>query len=205
MDQPTVTVLARSFGREPVVVEAAWIVSQAMPMFSESRRMNVNAIALFADELFNQYPHETLGDLNVFMRNAAMGRYGKKEQGKTFGALDCELLFLWFTEYLEDKALARERDADAMIAAEKRQAMEIAMNIPNLSEAVKATTEQARLAKTEAEQRRRIAHLEKYCPSMTDDQLREAWGIYTKAKERAIILREADHRKLLKNGSAKAE
>lgn len=192
----TIRQLVMRHGPGLVGIEVAALTKQAMEYFAPGRRMTPGQITLFADELVQRYPHENMPDVALFLRGAAVGQYG---DGETFGALDPQRLFVWFRQYLDEKATARERVAEKQEAEAKVGALKLLEAVPQIADAVKMANADNVTRRNEAEERRRLAHLTKYTPHMDDDQLREAWKTYTRAPERSIILQAAKKRGLLKD------
>ena len=191
---PTIAMAKTSLGYEVVAATVALAVTKAMGYFAANRRLSTEQVMLFAEELLDQYPHESLGDVTVFLRNAAKGRYGRRgEEGETFGQLDMQRLFIWFGQYLEEKALVRERGEHELNQQAEKEAHSVIGMIPGLSEAM---AEHIAATSMEEGPSVRLRRLSNHLPLMTDDQLREAWGKHPGAEERSVIYAEARRRGL---------
>lgn len=189
---PTLTMAIRSIGYQQTLATVSLAVTKGMAYFSQNRRLNADQIALFADEIISQYPHESLADISVFLRGASLGKYGRKgEEGETFGALDMQRLFIWFRQYLEQKAAKMERGEHELQQLQDRHAAEVIGAIPGLKDAVKEFVVDVKERSEMVRQMNRLEHLKKHLPTMTDDALRESWKIYSKAEERSLIYGEA--------------
>ena len=185
-------------GYGQVLVTVSKAVTAGMAYFAPNRRLSDSAVGMFAEELIAQYPHESVADVALFMRGAATGKYGRKgQEGETFGQLDMQRLFIWFGEYLEEKAFAMERGEHVMQQRDEQQAREIIGAVPGLQDAVKEFVVSAKEASDLASKRNRLAKLAHDVPGLTDDGLRECWKIYRLAEERTIIQAEAARRGLL--------
>lgn len=183
----TIRMVERVHGAEQVQVVIAAVVTKGMAYFSAQRRLEPLQVALLAETLREDYPNESLGDIEVFMRGAAAGKYGN---GETYGALDVPRFRKWFAEYLEEKALARERDADAM-EAEKRQAVNGLLSNPTF----KKLNEEIRQKRREEEAANglaaRMERLRKHLPTMSPEALRDAWKLHPTGDERKLIQAQA--------------
>lgn len=187
----------RSIGYQQTLATVSLAVTKGMAYFSQNRRLSADQIALFADEIMSRYPHESLADISVFLRGASVGRYGRKgEEGETFGALDMQRLFIWFHQYLDEKAAKMERGEHELQQLQDRHATEIVGSIPGLKDAVKEFVVDAKERSEMVLQMSRLEHLKKHLPAMTDDELREEWKVRPRAEERSLIYAEAMNRGL---------
>ena len=187
---------AVGYGQLLVTVSKA--VTAGMAYFAPNRRLSDGAIGMFAEELITQYPHESVADVALFMHNAARGRYGRKgQEGETFGQLDMQRLFIWFEEYLEEKAAALERGEHVLQQQQDAHAKATIGAVTGLQDAVKDFVVSAKEASDLASKRNRIAKLAHDIPALTDDGLRACWKIYRLAEERQLIQAEAARRGLL--------
>jgi methylphosphotriester-DNA--protein-cysteine methyltransferase len=123
----------------------------------------------------------------VFLKKAAMGKY---DEGKTYGRLTSMKLMPWFGQYLEEKAIEREKQ----MLKDKQNAA-----IPMLSDrALEAFKQQNGMS---TEQWMMVARLERVAKKMTDDQLRAEYVRQKKNGNEAamkLVLRVAEERGLTK-------
>lgn len=164
------------------------IIQEGMEYFSAQRRMPPAQVGLFADQLVQRYPHESMADVGLFMRNAATGTYGRLS-GESFGALDPQRMFSWFAEYLEEKAVAREREQDKMEAASQVVGAAV-LRDPNVQRLIKSF----RADRENDRKTSRLLHLVRHVPNMTIEELREAYVLYPTKDERTIIMGEVQKR-----------
>ncbi|HAH35142.1 MAG TPA: hypothetical protein DCL81_00870 [Algoriphagus sp.] len=54
--------------------------------------------------LLEKYPYESFEDFVIMFRNAKMGKYGE-----LYNRLDGQIIFKWMEEYMEEKAIHREK------------------------------------------------------------------------------------------------
>ncbi len=191
LDAPTLRQLVRHCGDDQTVINmAAVIVNRGMEAFG-ARRMNADQVSLFAEKIAEKYPHESLADLNVFMRNASCGDY---DGGEYYASIDVARLMKWWGRYLEKKADARE------VQAKQSESEQHTGIIQGLAKAGFSTADylKVRAQAGPAENRsKRDDHLRRTVPVMQDDQLREAYKANKDAWARRIILNEAARRGLL--------
>jgi len=186
-DGATLRLLARTHGEAPVLIQSAAMVTQAMEYFAPGRRMSAMQCNLMAETLMERYPHETLSDIALFIRRAAMGDF---EDGKTFGALDIPTMMRWWRQHLEAKAGAMENAHKAEDAGAE-EAGKALLGLKGVREAVEAMNEKARAAKREERELARMERLTKALPCMTLEALRDAWKVYDRPTERAMIQAQA--------------
>jgi len=186
-DGATMRLLARSHGDGPVLIQSTAMVTQAMEYFAPGRRMSAVQCNLLAETLMERYPHETLSDIALFIRRAAMGDF---EDGKTYGALDIPTMLRWWRTHLDQKAEAMEnaREAEDAEAHETGQAL---LGLKGVREAVEAMATKARDELREQRALYRMERLTKALPNLTLEQLREAWKFYDRPSERALIQAQA--------------
>lgn len=194
---PTIRQLEKHCGSGAVGIELMAIVEKGMELFGQHRRMNAAQIGLFAEEIQSRYPHESLADIALFMRGASMGIYGKKgQEGETFGALDPQRMFVWFREYLEEKAIAREQDAVSVDKSHEGTFNALA-NLPDFTDLLKSVRAEGKAQREESRDGRRLALLKETVRFMHDDDLRNAYKFNRDAPARSIIIAEAIKRGLL--------
>lgn len=198
---PTMHQLAKAYGPAGVLQvtgAVGFIVNRAMEAFSPQRRMSVDGVALFAERIVEDFPHESLEDIALFMRGAVAGRYGGKgQEGETYGALDLQRLVRWFTEYLEEKAMHRERGEHLLQQQQDKHAAEVIGSIPGLKKAVNEFVIDVKDRSDMVRRKNRIDALNRQLPTMTDDAMREAWKIYPETECKALIQAEAMRRGLM--------
>lgn len=203
---PTFAHAVRSIGRPQMAIVIGKAITRGMGYFAEHQRLSTEAVVLWADLLLDEYPHESLADLSVFLRGAALGRYGQEQRdgsinrkGETFGALSIVKLNTWFAQYLGEKADVREREAKS----EKGRYMAAGREMhPAVAAAIKPV-----VAKVCAEQHAerdaamleaRLKNLTRQLPVMTDQDLRNHYKLAATDVERDTIMEEAGRRGLLK-------
>lgn len=177
----------RVHGPQQVQVVISALLTKGMAYFSAQRRLEPIQVPLLAETLREEYPNESLGDIEVFMRGAAAGKYGG---GETYGALDVPRLRKWFAEYLEEKALARERDADVQ-EAEQRHVVGTLMADPRYKDVLQQVRKEHREKEAAEGLAARLAHLKKHLPGMNAQQLQDAWKLYRTGDERKLIQAQA--------------
>lgn len=203
---PTFAHAVKSIGRPQMAIVVGKAITRGMGYFAEHQRLSTEAVVLWADLLLDEYPHESLADLSVFLRGAALGRYGQKDRdgtitrkGETFGALSIVKLNTWFAQYLGEKSEAREREA----RAEKGRYAEACRELhPSVAAAIKPV-----VAKVCAEQHAkrdaamleaRMKNLTRQLPVMTAQDLRDHYKLVATDAERDAIMDEARRRGLLR-------
>lgn len=194
---PTIRQLERHTNAQVVGVELMAVIENGQQLFGAHRRMSSAQVGLVAEEIQSRYPHESLADIALFMRGASMGLYGKKgQEGETFGALDPQRLFIWFSEYLEEKAIAREQEAVAVDKAHEGTFNALA-TLPGFTNVLRKVRVEGQAEREESREGRRLAMLKGTVKTMHDDDLREAWKHNRDAPARSILLAEAIERGLL--------
>lgn len=208
LTQPTINQVAKVHGVDQVVSLITVAVTQGMLYFNESRRLQPPAISLMAQTVMDEYPHESLADINVFMRGAALGKYGQEDdhgnivkQGETYGQLDVERMMVWFRQYLGQKADTLEQAGRTEERKPYEEAtkhlMELGVNNEDLREAIATIGHGESQSMIEGRLRR-------YLPAMTDDQLREQWKKHPTAGARSLIYAEAKSRGLAQKAMEEA-
>lgn len=203
---PTFTQAVKSIGRAQMAIVIGKAITRGMVYFPEHQRLNTDAVVLWADLLLDEYPHESLADLSVFLRGAALGRYGQEDRdgtitrkGETFGALSIVKLNTWFGQYLGEKADALELDA----RAEKGRYMAAGRELhPDVAAAIKPVVDKV-CAEQHAERdaamlEARMRNLTRQLPSMTDQDMRDHYKLVTTDAEKDAIEDEARRRGLLR-------
>lgn len=193
-DPYTIHALTRVHGAPMVLVDLSLMITKAMGYFHASRALSPMQVTLLAETLHEQYPHETFSDIALFLRRAAMGAY---DGGKTYHGLDIPMLMRWWDMYMGEKAEAMEEAAKHQEGAEAAAIGGRILALPGVKEAVERM---AMKRKAEAAEQGAIARREcltAQVPSMTDKELRDAWGVYNHASERSMIQAEAARRGLL--------
>ena len=203
---PTFAHAVKSIGRPQMSIVIGKAITRGMGYFAEHQRLSTEAVVLWADLLLDEYPHESLADLSVFLRGAALGRYGQEQRdgsisrkGETFGELSIVKLNTWFAQYLGEKADVREREAKA----EKGRYLAAGRELhPAVAAAIKPV-----VAKVCAEQHAkrdaamleaRMKNLTRQLPVMTDQDLRDHYKLVATDAEKTAITDEAGRRGLLK-------
>lgn len=198
---PTMAMVVREHGAGAVGVAMSAIMQAGMEYFAPGRRMSAGQMMLFAEDLLDRYKHESLADVALFMRNCALSKY---DDGEFYNSVDVPRLNKWWKRYLEEKAAEREVIGERAEHEQEQMAKGMIANIPGLKQAVREFTIDARLKASEDGAIARMRKLEEHIPMMSDDELRDAYKLYTTAQERSLILREADKRGLVDKALAKA-
>ena len=186
-DRTTMHALAKAHGQAQVLAEAAVIIAQGMEFFAVGRSLNGSQINLLVEMILEDYPHETLSDIALFMRRAVKGDF---EEGKTFGALDVPTMIRWWRLHLDEKAQAMERGLVAEDLAAEEMGRGI-LSIAGVREAVEAMSAKAKEEARSDDAIARMEKLRKHLPSMSLDELRDAWKLYPLPTERALIQAQA--------------
>lgn len=191
---PTMHQLIKAFDYKQVFGSACAIVTGSMLHFAANRRLEPGQVSTFAEQVLEDFTHESLADLSVFMRRAAMGNY---DEGETYGALDIPRMGKWWRLYLTEKSEARERAEREAANVAQREAEFVIGNIPGLSDAVAQSVLDNEERKYEDARRRRMARLALQFKFMTDEDLRASYVKYKDADTRSVILEQAKERGLL--------
>jgi len=84
--------------------------------------MGTNQIEHFAKTFVEEYPFETINDLQECLKRASKGNY---DEGKGVWKIDQPTIFLWFKTYMEEKYQQKEheliKEKKARLAAERDQ------------------------------------------------------------------------------------
>ena len=159
---------------EELIIRLTAEVSRCMEMyFDESQRLSPDQCGVVAEAMVDEYKHESLGDVKVFLRKVAMGKY---DEGKSYGKLTAMKLMPWFSKYLEEKAIEREKE----MLKNKSNA-----SIPLLDDRVLEVFKQERGMSTE--QWMMLARLQRTASKMTDDQLRAEYLRHKKNNNTAAM------------------
>lgn len=191
---PTIRQLTTNNGQAQVGVAITAVVTLGMELFAPGRRLNGPQVTFFAERILEDYPHESLADVAVFMRQAAGGEL---DGGEYFASVDLPRVMAWWRRYMDRKVAEREQLADRKSHEQEQAIMQSLANTPGLLAAAKAATIEAKERRAAQELRARVERLTRHVGSMTDEQLREAYGVHPSASERSVILREADRRGLI--------
>ena len=189
-DQSTIFALVRAEGSGPVIAQTAVLVTKSMEYFAPGRRMNAMQCNLMAETIAEKYPQETLSDVALFIRRASLGEF---EEGKTFGALDIGTMLRWWRIHLEEKSAQMEIQADRnehLLEQGMKTAID-AMVGTGLGDAVRAFTLEAKEQQREADALARMDRLRANLPKMDLEALRDAWKVYSRPNERALIQAQA--------------
>jgi len=210
---PTLTMAMRSLGRNVVLPILHNAISRGMGYFAPTQRLDAAGAGLWAELLLDEYPHESLADISVFLRGAALGRYGQEgakgeviNKGETFGALSIVKLNTWFRQYLGEKADKREREMKSEQGMHLAAMGDIDQRVLDIAKpVVEKIREEQRAANAEAMLETRMVNLTRQFPVMTDQDLRDHYKLVTREEERAAITEEADRRGLLKEPKPSAQ
>jgi hypothetical protein len=210
---PTLTMAIRSLGRVVVLPILHKAIIRGMGYFGPTQRLDAEGAALWAELLLDEYPHESLADISVFLRGAALGRYGQEgakgevvNKGETFGALSIVKINTWFRQYLGEKADKREREMKAEQGRHLRAMGDIDQRVLDIAKpVVEKVREEQRAANVEAMLETRMVNMTRQFPVMTDQDLRDHYKLVTTDEERTAITQEADRRGLLKEPKPSAQ
>lgn len=181
-------------------------ITRGMGYFAEHQRLSTEAVVLWADLLLDEYPHESLADLSVFLRGAALGKYGQEQRdgkitqkGETFGALSIVKLNTWFAQYLGEKAEAREREAKEEKGRHAEACRELHHAVAAAIKPVVAKVCADQHAKRDAAMlEARMKHLTRHLPVMSAQDLRDYYKLVATDAEKDAIEDEARRRGLLR-------
>jgi hypothetical protein len=191
LSAPTLRQLAIHNSEEQVVTEGVVIMDAAMELFAANRRPPTSHVTEFVWQLMNNYPHESLADINVFAKGCAMSRW---DEGEFYASVDVPRLSLWWTRFMEHKAEALERQVQQERSRKQREAEEGIGSVKGLSDAVGTAVKDMKMEAHEHSMRMRAVRLKEHAPQMTDDQLREQWKLNPQAELRSILYAEAERR-----------
>lgn len=104
LEQPTLNQLVKHAGHFAVVAEVAVVIEKGMEAFAMQRRLSPDHVMMWAKILVEDWKHDTLADLAVFLKRAGTGRY---DGGEFFASMDVARIGKWWSRYLEEKADAR--------------------------------------------------------------------------------------------------
>ena len=195
---PTIHTAKKSLGEEAVILILAGATLQAMKdYFTPEKRLSEEQCAAFAAMLCDEYPYDTIGDVMVFFKRAAMGKYGERngngeivKRGKTYGPLDLTILGPWFEQYLDEKRLEEERAPSFQkkghqepIDDDKVSRLVTEMKKGLGGDDMKLVTQTA-------------ARLKRLAPMVTVEKLRALWEKYPHPIHREVLLDEARRRNL---------
>jgi hypothetical protein len=198
---PTIRQLTRANGQAQIGVAITAVVTLGMELFAPGRRLNGPQVTVFAERILQDYPHESLADVAVFMRQAAGGEL---DGGEYFASVDLPRVMAWWRRYMDRKVAEREQLAERESHEQEQAMMQSLGNTPGLLEAAKAASIEAKERRAAEELSARVERLTRHVGSMTDEQLREAYAVHGSAAERSVILREAGRRGLIKQAQQKA-
>jgi len=164
--------------------------------FSPAQRMIDSHNVLFAETLLDSYPHESVGDITVFIKNCAAAKYGEDgKKGKIFGQLTYTALMVWWQAYMDEKI---EKVESLMVRGKHKRPDDepVDPRLDTLLSEMKKGLDQGLELGADGESRR-AGLLQRTVSTMTDDDLRAAWGKHRSVRERGIILKEANKRGLV--------
>ena len=87
-----------------VVSGLAGLILRTSGFFNLSKVMTEDQAIDTAYLLLEKYPYESFEDFVIMFRNAKMGKYGE-----LYNRLDGQIIFKWMEEYMEEKAIHREK------------------------------------------------------------------------------------------------
>lgn len=197
-EHPTLATMAATYGEDNLAANVMALLAKAMEAVNMSRRITPEGLAILADGILEDFSHETLADVAIFARGVALGKWGEPgKEGKAYAGLDVPTLMAWWRQYLGAKAEAMERLQRARGSQHLRQ---VQPTNPERLQQVHGLLAQASAQAKAQDQRereaRQLRHLVAYLPSYTDEQLRQAWSVYSFPEARQSILAEAEARGL---------
>lgn len=197
---PTVAMAVKELGKNTVLIEMTVGITKAMAdYFSPEQRMDPAMCVAFAETIIEDYPHESVGDVTVFIKLAGRAKYGELQddgsvinRGKTYGRLQLTTLMEWWRQYLGEKAdeIAKVRERDIKALNDKEAP--IANRVVEIMK-----EEREKSGGPDLGIGRRVDQLLRTVQHMSDDRLRRAWEVHTTERERMIILKEANKRGLV--------
>ena len=104
LEQPTLNQLVNHAGHFAVVAEVAVVIEKGMDAFAMQRRLSPDHVMLWAKILVEDWKHDTLADLVLFLKGAGTGKY---DGGEYYASMDVARIGRWWAKYLEEKADAR--------------------------------------------------------------------------------------------------
>ena len=104
LEQPTLNQLVKHAGHIAVVAEVVVVIEKGMEAFSMQRRLSLDHVMLWAKILVDDWKHETLADLVLFLKGAGTGKY---DCGEFYASMDVARIGRWWEKYLKEKADAR--------------------------------------------------------------------------------------------------
>jgi cytochrome P450 len=170
------------------------MITRSMGYFAAGRALNSLQITLLAETLLEDFPHETLSDVALFLRRAAKGEF---EDGKTFGAMDIPTVLRWWRSYLDEKAQQVERDAQREKDERGRDTVQALGKVKGLKELVDKMAADREERRNEEDKAARIHRLREGVGKMSEQELRDQWALRPYADERSIIHAEAARRGML--------
>jgi len=178
--------------KQTLTMMTATITRLMAEYFSPAQRMIDSHNVLFAETLLDDYPHESVGDITVFIKNCAAAKYGN---GKIFGQLTYTSIMVWWCEYMSDKI---EKVESLKIAGKYQRPDDepVDPRLDTLLKEMKKGLDQGLELGADGESRR-AGLLQRTVSNMTDDDLRAAWSKHPSVRERGIILKEANKRGLV--------
>ena len=190
----------RAMGENQVILEMTKAITAAMvDYFSPEQRMDPSMCSAFAEAIVEDYPHESIGDVTVFIKYAGRAKYGKEnedgsitDKGKTYGRLQLTTLIEWWKQYLGEKA-----ETIATLQVKKIKEVNSGPPCDTVVEMMKKAREEGEGSKEVIQVGMRVNRLLRTVRNMSDDQLREAWTKFPSDRERSVVLREANKRGLV--------
>jgi hypothetical protein len=174
--------------------------------FPKKVRIDKEEAGALAEAIHDDYPHESLADVSVFMYRAANNNYGTMDdrgritkKGKIYGTLTKQTLLEWFQQYLMEKAELLERQHH-QLKHSKPEPVEDPAEQKRRSDGLRkvlAQFEEDKKYKLKLQSLERRTTLEKHCSKMSDVELRHAYKLYIDEPARLVILREANKRGLV--------
>jgi len=183
--------------------------------FSPAQRMIDSHNVLFAEALLDDYPHESVGDITVFIKKAAAASYGEEgKKGKIFGQLTFTAIMVWWREYMNEKIERYEKlqtsakyakpekpsDDQLLLGPSKEEQERLRAEANSKIDAVVgAMTKGVKEGgdKEIIDVARRVGVLNRTMKNMDDDRLRLAYKNAQSYPEKRAILQEAHDRGLI--------
>lgn len=196
MGAPTIAQAAKEVGDERLIIMMGGVINDCMSKYfnAQNRLEEANAMA-FAEMLIDDYKHESVGDVRVFLKRAAQGRYGEVNgkgdvvrKGVIVGRLSLPQLGAWFEQYLGEKAIEAQNEA----LRYKTPDTPLSQVDDRLVEAMRKGS----IGSAGVEVHRTSARLRRLLPMASDEKLRELWRKYPHENHRHLLLEEAKRRGL---------
>ena len=188
-ETPTIALAVKGIGDDAVLFMLALTVKQCMlEFFDETERLTEPQCEVWAETILDEYKHENLGDIRVFLKYASMAKYGGDNKGKSFGRLTAMKLNSWIAEYFDEKSELQEKERLKAKTPNSHNDVDL-----RLVEAMK----KSRIGAPDALEWARVARLKKIVGEMDVEQLATAWDNSKTQATKHVIEEEGRRRGLI--------